>query len=55
MKPYFLKFCVETLLMFLQLEKGEIRHVSLRVPSPIAPLMRARKIFTIFYGKSFAW
>lgn len=35
-------------LMFLQLEKVGVRVVMLRVPSPIAPIMKERTIFTIF-------
>ena len=39
-------------LMFSQLEKAGIRTVSLRVPSPIAPIMHNRTIFTTFIEKA---
>lgn len=35
-------------LMFQQLERDGIRVVTLRIPSPVAPIMKGRTIFTIF-------
>lgn len=39
-------------LMWLQMEKAGVRQVSLRVPSPIAPVMGTKTIFTIFAEKA---
>lgn len=40
-------------LMFSQLSKSGIRDISLRIPSPIAPVMQGKTIFTIFADRAF--
>ena len=39
-------------LMFYQLKKRNIRNVILRIPSPIAPIMQKKTIFTTFMEKA---